>query len=106
MLDAQADALYGLPLLRALGRCCLNEMTVLHRGAPTSQIDSAGNRKTFTESGLLLVKCRIRNDRAKEEQEQVGSLIFTADSSFPFRKPFQHYILPTQNVFGALLEIL
>jgi len=46
-----------------------------------------GDRISYMTSTVLLFRGIIRNDKAKENQEQGSSFIFTAASSFPFRKP-------------------
>lgn len=50
-----------------------------------------GDRISYMTSIVLLIKNIIKNEKAKENQEQGSSFIFTAALSFPFRKPLQHY---------------
>lgn len=68
--------------------CCIGKL-------PPLRLTLQGTEKKKRERGLLLVKCRIRHDWAKEEREQVGSFIFPAASLFLLENPSNiTYFLP------------
>lgn len=70
----------GLDAVLMKWLCCVGELLPLRL--------TLGTEKNCTESGLWSVKCRIRNDRAKEEQEKKQVVSFSQlPHPFPLENP-------------------